>query len=968
MGGIEVTCQECGAHLRVGEDKAGKLGKCPNCGAQIIVPVPEPESEGLLVPEPEPHEPVEAPGGAPDVLAGYRQTAQPSGSALKRGFGALKARARAARLRWDAKKLRRALEDQSERLGVLTVQHQPAEVDIGAEVSEISRVQAELSEKRATLESLRGTKGSGSVVKELKGEEAQLVARQRELMVAIGAKADAVRPEMPGAAGHYSAMDAVRAQLGQKEAQLADLEGQIGPVADAGTLSSLKKPLLTVLVIVAAVAALYFAGTFAWGLVFPRESLAHLLPEDTVAYLRLANLQKITGALEESGLKERIIEEIKREGALPEDEIDAIEETVGKLRALHVSFHGVSMGRRRGVERMGVSEDALPELPDALDFPAEVERPVTPRRLPPRRRGRAGGRKPDVDLLVIAEGKLGDEPEDWLPPSLSRLFTEDGKADGVKVYKLKDEEMLPPGMGILVAARGGKVFISTDRSLLEDVLEAADGGRSRSLADNEDYRKVTKGAPRGDAELYVSASELIDQIKGAIPRKVVKLFGLRDLKSAFYVADYEGQSATLRVLVDEDWDAYKLLARPQTALKLPEYVPEETLLFLSASLGDCEKLWDDLKDYICDKLVGLDEVDSRRECLEGLTEAEDELGVDFDDLASLVSGEIGFFFEGEMDEDEFCFFSLVNDEDEAEELLRRFARRMFGGEGRSREVEDVEVHVVDAEFVWAVHNGCAMISPSEERVRAAIKARANGEALARWSDYRDLRGLLPSRGVCLAFVNVGEMLRAAIGDEMDEVPPEFRKWIEDLLLAASISADDGMIELRVVASPEISLVEYFAALMPALDQARAQAQKTMCISNLKQLSFGLMVYRQDRDGELPASLAELYPDYLDDADVLVCPADRNPMDIGKGLKSSYYYVGKISAWRAGPMVIVAYDKRGNHRDGRNAAFVDGHVEFIPEADFRRRLQESLDMLKRRGWEGLTAEEQARIEAFYTDRH
>ena len=337
MASIRVTCDACGAQLKVSEDKAGKVGKCPKCGGRITVPMPAVEFEEPVVPEPEWQAPVEAPvreraapASAQDVLAGYQRAAQPSASGVKKGFGAMKARARAARLKWNTKKLRTALDDQSERLGVLTVQHQPAGVDISAEVSEISRVQTELNEKRATLESLRGTKGSGSVVKELKAEEAQLVARQRELMMAIGAKADAVRPEMPGAAGHYSAMDAVRAQLGQKEAQLAELEGQIGPVADAGTLNSLKKPALGVLAVVVAVGVLYFAATFAWGLLGGSglSRYASYIPKKTQAVLYY-NIRALRDSdiLEDLGIED-MLEELLKEAPLGLDlDMDNVRET-----------------------------------------------------------------------------------------------------------------------------------------------------------------------------------------------------------------------------------------------------------------------------------------------------------------------------------------------------------------------------------------------------------------------------------------------------------------------------------------------------------------------------------------------------------------------------------------------------------------------------------------------------------------
>lgn len=38
---IELTCSECGRNLRIGDDAAGKRGKCPECGATLLIPQPE---------------------------------------------------------------------------------------------------------------------------------------------------------------------------------------------------------------------------------------------------------------------------------------------------------------------------------------------------------------------------------------------------------------------------------------------------------------------------------------------------------------------------------------------------------------------------------------------------------------------------------------------------------------------------------------------------------------------------------------------------------------------------------------------------------------------------------------------------------------------------------------------------------------------------------------------------------------
>ncbi|MFH1553508.1 MAG: conjugal transfer protein TraG, partial [Pseudomonadota bacterium] len=55
----------------------------------------------------------------------------------------------------------------------------------------------------------------------------------------------------------------------------------------------------------------------------------------------------------------------------------------------------------------------------------------------------------------------------------------------------------------------------------------------------------------------------------------------------------------------------------------------------------------------------------------------------------------------------------------------------------------------------------------------------------------------------------------------------------------------------------------------------------------------------------------------------------NPFEIEKGLRCSYRYVGPLPD-EVDPMVIIVYDKPGNHPGGRNCLFHDTHVSFVDE--------------------------------------
>jgi len=334
---IPFTCLHCGQKMTADDSQAGEQAMCPGCGKATMVPAkarppkrPEPPEAGKRVPpaassppltpsSPPPLVPPSAPplvppsapppmpprpgspGRAPragSILEGYRQTAAPARpgwrAGLARVFRATKGRAQAMKVRHEIKSLRTAFEQQLESLGLLTLEHRPSQVDMTGELAELSGVQGRLSERQSTLASLHQTKGSGAVVRQLRREEAVLRDRQRELMIAIGRKAHDARPELPGAAGHYGALDQLRTSQQAKEAELAELEERLGPVFDGRGpgFTSLKKPLLIGGGVVAGLVVLYLLVRLMMPGGLPRWT-RYYIPDDAkgLAYIDLDELR-----------------------------------------------------------------------------------------------------------------------------------------------------------------------------------------------------------------------------------------------------------------------------------------------------------------------------------------------------------------------------------------------------------------------------------------------------------------------------------------------------------------------------------------------------------------------------------------------------------------------------------------------------------------------------------------------------
>jgi prepilin-type N-terminal cleavage/methylation domain-containing protein len=106
-----------------------------------------------------------------------------------------------------------------------------------------------------------------------------------------------------------------------------------------------------------------------------------------------------------------------------------------------------------------------------------------------------------------------------------------------------------------------------------------------------------------------------------------------------------------------------------------------------------------------------------------------------------------------------------------------------------------------------------------------------------------------------------------------------------------------LIELLVV----IAIIAILAAILfPVFAQAREKARQTLCLSNAKQLSLGVLMYAQDYDEALPVTQNDafvLWPDlidpYIKNNQVRICLSDlgkpTNPSPTGSGLLPANSY-------------------------------------------------------------------------------
>lgn len=86
-----------------------------------------------------------------------------------------------------------------------------------------------------------------------------------------------------------------------------------------------------------------------------------------------------------------------------------------------------------------------------------------------------------------------------------------------------------------------------------------------------------------------------------------------------------------------------------------------------------------------------------------------------------------------------------------------------------------------------------------------------------------------------------------------------------------------------------------AILFPAFSRARNMARRASCISNLRQIGLASQMYERDAD-ELAPRLSLIYPTYLSDARIFICPnhAARGQMTGNDRLEGNLYLSSGVS--------------------------------------------------------------------------
>ena len=107
-----------------------------------------------------------------------------------------------------------------------------------------------------------------------------------------------------------------------------------------------------------------------------------------------------------------------------------------------------------------------------------------------------------------------------------------------------------------------------------------------------------------------------------------------------------------------------------------------------------------------------------------------------------------------------------------------------------------------------------------------------------------------------------------------------------------------------------------------MKKAEAKKYSIVCITNLKQLELGTIMFSSDNDGKLPEAQGweEKVKEYVGDDKPFICPAcNKHYTYFGNGQKTKDYDEAAK---------VIVFICEGDHLGQTNVAFLDGHVEAL----------------------------------------
>ena len=134
-----------------------------------------------------------------------------------------------------------------------------------------------------------------------------------------------------------------------------------------------------------------------------------------------------------------------------------------------------------------------------------------------------------------------------------------------------------------------------------------------------------------------------------------------------------------------------------------------------------------------------------------------------------------------------------------------------------------------------------------------------------------------------------------------------------------------------------------------LHDARASARRTTCVHNLKVLSISMKLYADEHEGQFPDKFSALYPEYITDLRMLICPELSAKYKRERGIPHPFSpeptpeEIDSLSSYVLVPGLttsddkdtVIAYERGDNHSGmGRSLLYLDTRGAWEPPENWR----------------------------------
>ena len=277
---------------------------------------------------------------------------------------------------------------------------------------------------------------------------------------------------------------------------------------------------------------------------------------------------------------------------------------------------------------------------------------------------------------------------------------------------------------------------------------------------------------------------------------------------------------------------------------------------------------------------------------------------------------------------------------------------------------NVDVHYLSSGMLmlaapaWAIDGDTLYLAPWPQVIASSVN-REGGKPLTQSEEFLSVRKKLADKPIFLCYENTPNMMKQMYGavliygtmgasalkqfvgiDASPTLVPTIDAIQKNLGPSASaISADDGGIVFESYSSTPFGAISTgpmltgvsAAALFPVVLQARVQAQSAGSMANLKGIGTSIALYQQNHDMNYPPDFKGLIADG-ESPKLFISPVSG---------RQDYVYIRLASNPDA--TMICAYERPENYHNGKTLVlYADGHVSWVPLAQFQRDLKATQD--------------------------